>query len=244
LARQKLVQKLKEKVEEKKRGRSRAFRGFKAKLRAEAEGLAIETEVRYAKIDSRVVDDALQVEARSRSLGVKVERKLLGEYHYGYVTEEGEEVPKGDVYYVQILGDKEVPVEKFKRTKEINVIKYIERAKLDNFLVEILSLASMTIVPQSLYEMWTENIPALWKLSEWLNKTDKVAVAKYTFGNSWKDYFALIYPVIREGKFVLVMALTRMNLEYKHMMPITNGTVEPVHEQPSKTVKSVLKVEL
>jgi len=232
MPKQKLVAKLKEKVEEKKKGKSRVFRGFKAKLRAEAEGLAIETEVRYARIDSRVVDDALQVEARSKSLGVKVERKLLGDYHYGYVTDSGEEVPKEDVYYVQILGDQEIPVQKFKRTKEINILKYIERSKLDNFLIE------------NLYEMWTENIPALWKLAEWLNKTDKVAVAKYTFGNSFKDYFALIYPVIRDGQFVLVMALTRMNLEYKHLMPITNGTVESTPEQPADTVRSVLKVDL
>ena len=91
--------------------------------------------------------------------------------------------------------------------------------------------------------MWAENIPALWKLAEWLDKTDKVAVAKYTFGNSFKDYFALIYPIIRDGEFVLVMALTRMNLEYKHLMPITNGTVEPP-EQPADTVRSVLKVDL
>ena len=232
MSKQKLVSKLKEKVEEKKKGKSRAFRGFKAKLRAEAEGLAIEAEVRYARIDSRVVDDALQVEARSKSLGVKVERKLLGEYHYGYVTEDGREVPKEDVYYVQILGDKEIPVQKFKRTKEINILKYIDRARLDGFLIE------------SLYEMWSENIPALWKLAEWLNKTDKVAVAKYTFGNSFKDYYALIYPIIRDGEFVLVMALTRMNLEYKHLMPITNGTVEAIPEQPANTVKSVLKINL
>ena len=56
------------------------------------------------------------------------------------------------------------------------------------------------------------------------------------------EYYALIYPHIEDGKFVLVMALTRMNLEFKHLMPIENGTLRK--EAPKRTVRSVLKVDI
>lgn len=228
---QKLVQQLKEKIEEKKSAkRGKGFRGFKATLVAEAENLMIQTEVRYSKIDSRDVDIALKVVAKSKSTGKIVRYGFIGEYHKGYVTEDGEEVPASDVEWYQILGDKEIPVRKFERTKRIEIIKYIPRSKLDNYLIE------------SQYEMWSENVPALWKFAEWLNKRDKVAVARFSFGNSFKEYYALIYPHIENGRFVLVMALTRKNLEFKHLMPITNGTVKI--EPPKGTVRSVLKIDI
>jgi len=51
---QKVVQQLKEKLrEEEKKPAKRRFRGFKAVLRAEAEDLAIQTEIRYAN-DNRL----------------------------------------------------------------------------------------------------------------------------------------------------------------------------------------------
>lgn len=228
---QKVVQQLKEKLKkEEKKPAKRRFRGFKATLRAEADDLALQTEVRYAKMDSKDVDIALKIVAKSRSTGKTVRYGYIGEYHKGYITEDGEEVPASDVEFYQVLGDEEIPVEKFKRTKTIDVIKYIPMEKLDHYLIE------------SQYEVWSEDIPALWKLSEWLRKNDKAAVARYSFGNSFKEYYALLYPHIEDGKFVLVMALTRTNLTFKHLMPIDNGTMPK--EAPKRTVRSVLKVDL
>jgi len=228
---QKVVQQLKEKLKkEEKKPAKRRFRGFKAVLRSEAEDLAIQTEIRYAKMDSRDVDIALKVIARSKSTGKLVRYGYIGEYHKGYITEDGEEVPPSDVQYYQVIGDEEIPVEKFKRTKILDVIKYIPLSKLDRYLIE------------NQYEVWSEDVPALWKLAQWLRKNDKVAVARYSFGNSFKEYYALIYPHIEDGKFVLIMALTRMNLEFKHLMPIRNGTLRK--EAPKRTVRNVLKVDI
>ena len=173
---QKVVQQLREKLKkEEKKPAKRRFRGFKAVLRAEAEDLALQTEIRYAKMDSRDVDIALKVIARSRSTGKQVRYGYIGDYHKGYVTEDGEEVPASDVQYYQILGDEEIPVEKFKRTKTIDILKYIPMSKLDQYLIE------------SQYEVWSDDVPALWKLAEWLQRNDRAAVARYSFGNSFRE---------------------------------------------------------
>jgi len=228
--RQKLQMKLKEKREERK---PRGFRGFKAVLKAEADDIVISSPVRYAKITSRVIDEALNIIAKSRSLGVPVQRKLLGEYHYGFVTDDGVEVDAADVEYYQIIDGQEIPVEKFKRTKTLEVINYIDRAKIDNYLIE------------SLYEIWSdvEGGVNLWRFAEWLNNKDKMAVVRFTFGNSFIEYYGLIYPHIEGDRYVLVMALTRMNIEYNHLMPIKPvSAVE--REQPKQTIRSVLRVKL
>jgi len=230
---QRVVQELKEKLkEEAKKPAKRAFKGFKAVLRAETEDLALETEVRYAKMDSKDVDIALKVIAKSRSTGKVVRYGFIGDYHKGYITEDGEEIPANDVEWYQVLPDgEEAPVQKFERTKAFEILKYIPSNKLDQYFVE------------SKYEIWSENIPALWKLAEWLNKHDMVAVARHSFGNTFVEYYALIYPVIQDGNFVLVMALTRMNIEYKHVMPIMNETIQKP-QAPKKTVQGVLKVDI
>ena len=125
------------KAKKKEKPKKRVFRGFKGILRAKAEGLAIETEVRYAKIDSRDVDLAIKIKSRQRSTEEEVRYTYIGDYHKGYVRlSDGVEVPKDDVEFLQELPDGElVEVEKFIRTKIFEVTDYIPSRDLDNFFI-------------------------------------------------------------------------------------------------------------
>ena len=141
------------------------------------------------------------------------------------------EVPNEDIEFLQILPDgSEKAVEKFKRTAIIEVEKIIPALKIDNYLVE------------SRYELWAENVPAIWRLCEQLQKQDLAAVARFTFGNTFRDYYAILHAHVEEGKFVLIMDLTRMNLALKHLMNITDGTAELKTKKQGNTVQSTMQL--
>lgn len=227
---QEIATELKEALEETTQQPSkRAFRGFKMDLEANLEGLSLQTEIRYAKMDSKEVDLAIKIVSRSKSTGKSVRYGFIGKYHKGYIAEDGTEVPESDVEFFQAMPDgSENPVEKFSRTKVLKVIKTVPMSKLDTFLVD------------DSYEIWADNIPPLWRLAEWLDKNDMIAVSKFSFGNGFKESYALIYPHIEDGKFNLVMALTRVNLSYKHLMPIVTEDAT----QSKKKVASTLTLDI
>jgi len=157
---------------------------------------------------------------------------IIGDFHKGYIRiSDGKEVPKDDVEFLQELPDGElVEVEKFLRTKIFEITDYVPSRDLDNFFVE------------AHYEMWTENIPALFELAEYLQKQDQIAIYRFSFGNTFKEYYVLLHPHTEDGEFVFCMDLTRMKKEYKHKMPITDGTVKAAGT-PRKTVTGGLKVD-
>lgn len=223
--RQKLKRELEAKSEKKRR-----FRGWKANLVAQTEEFSVNVPIRYQKITSQAIDQAMNIITKSRSLGVEVQRKLLGDYHYGYVTENGEEVQKEDLAYYQVLDGKEREVQPFDKTKGFDITNFIAKEKLWGFLLE------------NFYEIWSEK-NGLWLLADYLQRQNKLAVCDHiVLRKSFKEYYGLIFPVILEDKYTLVMVLTRMNLQYEHLKP-AKPIVEP--QKPiALTPKSVLKVDL
>lgn len=208
----------------------RRFRGWKGNLVVQTEEFSINVPIRYQKITSQTIDQAMNIIKKSRSLGVTVERKLLGEYHYGFVTENGDEVQKEDVAYYQVIDGKEREVEQFPKTKDFEVTNFISKQKLWNYLLE------------NFYEVWSEK-NGLWLLAEYLHKNKKLAVCSHVvLRKSFKEYYGLIFPVVIGKKYTLVMVLTRMNLQYEHMKP-AKPIVTP--QKPTKLApQSVLKVDL
>lgn len=220
-------EKLKAKLEKKPK---RRFRGWKATLLAQTEEFSVNVPIRFQKITSQTIDEAMNIIKKSRSLGVEVQRKLLGDYHYGYVTESGEEVQTEDLAYYQVLDGKEREVQPFEKTKDFEVTNFITKEKLWNYLLE------------NFYEIWSEK-NGLWLLADYLQSQKKLAVCNHiVLRKSFKEYYGLIFPVILEDKYTLVMALTRMNLQYQHLRP-AKPIAEPT--KPSALApKSVLKVDL
>lgn len=206
----------------------RRFSGWKGTIIAQTEEFSIDVPIRYQKITSQTIDEAMNIITKSKSLGVTVKRKLLGEYHYGYVTDDGTEVD--DVGYYQVLGGKERLVEQFLKSKAFEITNFVPKEKLWNYLLE------------NFYEVWSEK-NGLWLLAEYLHNHKKLAVCSHVvLRKSFKEYYGLLFPVIIGDKYTLVMALTRMNLQYEHLRP-AKPIVEP--EKPTAlTPQSVLKVDL
>lgn len=188
--------------------------------------------VRYQKITSEAIDEAMNIINKSRKLGVEVNRKLLGDYHYAYVTDDGQEVPNEDVIYCQVIDGEEREVQKFPKTKVWDITNLVPRDRLWNFLIE------------SFYEIWSEK-NGLWLLAEYLQQQNKLAVCSHiVLRKSFKEYYGLIFPVVKEDKYTLVLALTRMNLQFEHLRPAKPIAEQRKPETPKATAKSVLRVDL
>ena len=150
------------------------------------------------------------------------------EERWAYQDAQGNEYPESEVKHYQILPDgREVEVKPFERTKTLKILKLIPATSLSEFLVE------------SQYEVWADgNTPALLGFAEYLSKKDAMAVCKFSFGRGFKQYYGLIYPLFKDGKFLLIMALTQQRVEYRHWMPI--AAEEPPKEETAQTPVSVL----
>ena len=186
--------------------------------------LSIEMEVRHEKINAAKIPGVeVQTVLRRISTGELAYSGYIGDTHKGiYVLQEGKrvEIPKEDAAYHQIIEGVEQAdtIEQFTKTKVIEIMKTVPMSKIDAYFIE------------SAEEIWAENIPALYKFAEYLDKTDQIGVTQYTNGRGFKMFTALLYPHIENGKFLLVMALTRSQMTYSHLLPIVT---EPI-VQPSK----------
>jgi hypothetical protein len=205
------------------------FGGFKARLYADVESFSCAVDIRYRHITAREVLEKLQI-IMVDDKGKQVFKKRTNEYRYIYVNEDGEEVAKSQIHYIQVLENGEVrEVVPFRRTKELKTLKLIEMAKVDMFL------------PEAIYEIWSDDIETMRKLAIALRDADKAIVTKLSFGG-FSEYYGIIYPVFKDNSFVLQMVLTRTRKEFSAWMPLEEGKVEAVEkaEEQAPVIKSVL----
>ena len=194
--------------------------GFKATLEFTGEELSVTVPVRFEKVTAKQVQEKLKIVHRHVS-GVEVFNKP-SPYKWGWYDAEGNEYPENEIKHYQILPDgREIEVKPFERTKTLKIFKLLPATSLSEFLVE------------SQYEVWAEaetNIPALLKFAEYLSRKDAMAVCKFSFGRGFKEYYGFLYPIFREGKFLLIMALTMQRIQYEHWMPMDAETASSIQE--------------
>ena len=141
------------------------------------------------------------------------------------------EVPKDDVAYFQTIDGEEREVQQFERTKDFQITNFTERGKMWNFLLE------------NFYEVWSEK-NGLWILANYLQEQGRLAVCSHiVLRKSFKEYYGLIFPIVIDGNYTLVMVLTRMNLKYEHMRPAT-FVAEKEPETAKETPRSALEIQL
>jgi len=220
----------------------RAFHGFITKLIYNNEGLSVETEIRYEKLDARkIVEKRMQIEHRLAD-GTPVYNRPDKAYRYGWFdTEEACETQKlhqeSEVHHYQKLPDgSELEISPFQRVgnpksngRPIQIAKTIPSVKVDEYLVE------------SVYQLWSDNIPALQQIAEDLTKHDQVAYfPDFSFGG-YIVYHAFISPTYDQGNFQLQMNLARIKKSeaMTHMMPL-NGAAKELTNKPKATVQNVL----
>jgi len=202
------------------KARKRASYGFKIKVIADFPDLALEVDCRYEKMTSKSITEKVEVIAMVDGKRVNYRymvfcnncnKTVLTKTNKAWVDDALNIYDKKQVKFYQKVNGEIIEVEPLERTKELKIEKLIPAPSLEDFLIE------------KEYEVWSENARGLWKLADYLIKNDKIAVARHSFGNTFVENYALLYPIVRDGKFVLVMALTKMKKEFKHFTPIPNG---------------------
>lgn len=197
----------------------RAFAGFKGLLVGDLEGLHLETEIRFGKLD---VPEEFQANVISRDTAgrlVKLTSLFEGkpvQTTKGYVTAETpdpEFVAKEDVRFFQLIEGKEQEVVPFDRTKRFEIFKTVPASKVHEYVLE------------SEYEVWAEDASGLYRLAKILAEKEEAAVTKLSFGG-FKESVAFLQPLFVNGtKFVFIMSLTRFKKMsgLKHVIEIVPG---------------------
>ena len=221
------------KLEQPKAKQKRVFAGFKSRLKYTSETLTVDVEVRYEKVTSKGLEQKRTIVHRAvmPDGSSKVVENKPTPYKWCYQDAEGKEVPESLVHHYELLADgAENEVAPFERTKEIEIIKTVPMSEVESFLIE------------SQYEVWsTDNISGAWAMSQELVKKDIAAVGKLSFGRGFTEYWAIFYPVRKDGQFLIVMVLTKMRKEYKRWMSIPNGQPDTNEKCKTKKASSVLQ---
>ena len=186
-------------------------------------------EVKYKKVSVNQLVPRPQLVMRHEGKLVESKRvtgngEVLETFHWKHFREDGTEVSRKDVQYFQVKEDgTEQPVRPFSRTKEIKIVKEVPAASMSGFLVT------------SYYELFHKDesiISALYEEAERYFKKDLVGIALFSWGNGFLQYYAIVYPILREGKFVWVMSLTQTKIIYSHLMEVP-AQKEPVEQPPT-----------
>ena len=195
-------------------------------------------DVKYKKVSVNALVPKPAIVMRS-SDGKLVEKKMItfdGEvlegFHWKYFTEDGQEISSKEIHYFQVKEDgSEVETRWFDRTKEIRIIKEVPATSMNGML------------EASVYELFHTDEKAVGKLYEEAErylKEDIVGVALFSWGRGFIQYYAVVYPVVKDGKFVWVMKLTQTQVVFSHLMEIP-AIKEPV-PQP-RTVQVLPPIE-
>jgi len=125
----------------------RTFKGYKALLEFEDGGISLSANVRWIKIDSREIDKTIKIYHLTED-GETVEmvenRYVCDEckstkIKRTWVTPSGRIVDKKKVRHYQHLDSGElIEVEEFKQTKVFRVVGFMDREKLNLYLIESL----------------------------------------------------------------------------------------------------------
>jgi len=151
--------------------------------------------------------------------------EILEHYNKKYVDEEGREVSKKDIQYFEVKEDgSEVEVRPFDRTSEIRIVKEVPATSMNGMLVE------------STYELFhTEEsiVSALYEEAERYLKEDLVGIALFSWGRGFKQFYAVVYPILKDGKFVWVLKLTQTQVIFSHLMEPPAKIKEPTIQPPT-----------
>lgn len=195
-------------------------------------------EVKYKKVSVNSLVPKPHIVMRSPE-GTLVQMKrvtlngdMLEGFHWKFFTEDGEEIESKTIEYFEVQKDgKEQQVRPFDRTKIIRIVKEVPAASMSGFLID------------SVYELFSvddSSVDSLYQEAERYLKNDLVGIALFSWGRGFKQYYAIVFPIVRDGKFVWIMRLTQTKEEYQHLMEIP-ATKELVAQPP--TLKKLPPVE-
>lgn len=212
----------------------------KSRLKLKHQDLAVNADVRTAKLDAESLEDRPEVVRRDEQTGSLVVRqtydKATGEpleegYGYRWVNEEGEEVPDEDVELYAVEGDEEKPFSRQEPTlgseRTVTADTWIPVATVDKYLTE------------RVYELWGEDdadVAQLHELAEHIRDFDEAPVIPFVLQPAMYRKWGIITPFFFEETFALVVRVTEQKIEPEHEMPVLSAdeveTPEAGAEEP------------
>jgi len=156
--------------------------------------------------------------------------EILEHYNYRLMDENGVEVKEEEVHYFAVKQDgSEEEVSPFERSNEISIPEehWVPATSVNGFLYE------------SIYELFhpDEKIARrLYEEAERRLREDKVGITTWSWGRGFAQYYAIVEPIIKEGRFVWLMKLTNTKAEYQHMMEIPSEVKVPIRKAPTLQV--------
>ena len=150
------------------------------------------------------------------------DKKLTG-FHWEHVREDDKIVDKKTVHYFNVTDEGEKEVSQFSRTKEIKIIKEVPAANVDNYLIT------------SIYELFhveDSEISTLYDEAERYFKEDLAGICLFSWGNGFIQYYGLLSPIMKDGKFVWILKLTETEVVYSHLMDVPTQKT-PIEQPPT-----------
>ncbi len=196
----------------------------KSRLRLRHQDLAINADVRTAKLTPEPVADEPEVVRRDERTGSAVTRELYDKrtgsrleegYGYRWVNEAGEEVPSEAVRLYVVEDGEERPFSMHEPTvgdeRTLSAETWIPAAAVDEYLVE------------TSYEVWGEeraDVAQLYELAVHIRDFDQVPVVPFLLQPSIYLRWGIITPFFFDDSFSLIVRVTDRKIRSERRMPI------------------------
>lgn len=139
-----------------------------------------------------------------------------------------EEVKKTDIFQYAVQGDgSESLVKPFSKTQTIDLSNdesWIPATSIEGFLIK------------DVYEMFTEtrvDAVELWQECEKRLKQDQIGIITYVREEGFKQFYAFVCPLMREGKFDWLIKLSDNQVELRQQQNIPSKVKVPIKEAPT-----------
>lgn len=206
----------------------------KSRLKLKHQDLAINADIRTAKLSPEALVDHPEVVRRDSS-GSLVIRQLYDKatdepleagYGYRWVNEDGEVVPKEDIDLFAVEDDEERPFSMHEPTlgggRSLTAETWIPVATIDEYLVE------------NIYELWGEeqiDVVQLYELAEHIRDFDEAPVVPFVMQPAKYKSWGIITPFFDEDSFALIIRVTDHKIESEHPMPVlSEAEIEEAEE--------------
>lgn len=213
----------------------------KSRLQLKHQDLAVNVDIRTAKLTPEAVTDRPEIVRRDGTSGSLVIRQLYdkatGEpltdgYGYRWINEDGAEVPHEDLVLFTIEDETETSFSMHEPTlgadRTVTAETWIPVGTIDSYLI------------QETYELWGEepgDIAQLSELAAHIREFDEAPVIPFVLRESLYRRWGIITPFFFEDTFALIIRVTDQQIEPEHVMPMLTpaeaAAMERDEEQPS-----------
>jgi hypothetical protein len=217
----------------------------KTRLKLKHQDLAINADIRTAKLSPEDIGDRPEIIRRDATSGSLVVRQLYDKasgdpieegYGYRWITEAGEEVPNEDIQLYAVEDDEEQPFSKHEPTlgaeRTVTAETWIPVASIDEYLVE------------KIYELWGESaqdLGQLYELAEHIRDFDEAPVIPFVLQPAMFKNWGIITPFFFEDSFSLILRVTDQKIEPEHQMPLLTeedlAEIEAKHDEEAPTLE-------